>query len=373
MKYLIIDWFEIFVEEPAGFSMDSYREADCTVEARDYGTRVYQEVATVHDHQLGFSFEVRRVPKSNGVLAVGSCHLKMCNDVCYMMNPAEAAYLVCCKYRLSYKSVARVDVCTDFLKFDSGITPLSFLKRVLNGVYRRSISGLRKDVVQENWGSVSPNYVAWHSNDIFVRLYDKTLELRQVASPSKRAYISALWVSHGLLKSAHEIYDDSISHVWRLEFQIMSSSKDWVKIDKSGYFLNSLDTWSSSSESFELFRSLLASYFTFYVFKRGSDISSCERVRLFDCERGAVRITRVVSNEVHQASFKLRLLALIADIDKYKSDASFARLKSSLEAIRCEAERLLRSESDLTDDDIYAMRDKISSIHSDSLPIPFGL
>lgn len=360
MNYVVIDWFEVFVDEPQGFSLQVYEEAGCSVLLRDYSTRVYAEVAEIFDPALSVSFEVRRSPKSTGVLAVGACHLRLPNDQLYKINAAVAVDRILQKYGLKYRSISRIDVCTDFVTFDSGIRPESFLKRVLGGVYRRSEQGLRKDIVQERWDSVTPNYMAWKNGDIMIRLYDKTLELRQVATPLKRSYISALWAQYGLISKPHAIFDLGVPHVWRLEIQISSQSRGWVKVGKSGYFQNDLDTWASPSESEELFKCLVESYFAFYVFKKSSEVSDCKRVDLFRFGRDIVRLGRVSDQEINEASTSHRLALIVAKLDSWIADLTLSQIRPSLVSLRSEALSMLRSESNLSPDEIAALRRKMA-------------
>lgn len=356
MKYVVIDWLEVFVDLPSGFSLESFVDAGCSVEPRDYGTRIYNVMATVHDHDLRGGFEIRCCPKSSAVLSLTAAHVKVLNKDCYLNDPAVFLWAVICKYGFVYRSIARCDLACDFVKFDSGIPPVSFVKRVLGGVYRRDVRGLRRDVVQDSWTNAIPNYVAYQNRDVTVRLYDKTLELVQVASSQKRAYITSLWVRSGFIPDVTALYRDSVPHVWRLEFQISSSSKDWLKIGKGEYVENSIDTYVSQSATMSLFRSLVASYFSFWVYKKGCEVDSCSPVRLFDGMADVPRLRPVRPVAVHQASVRLELLDIYTKLRSWSQRRSYGSLSARFESLADDVIALARSASDLKDSDVDAIR-----------------
>lgn len=279
-----LDWCECYCRVPSGYWIDEMQSKGCVVHVRDYGTRVYLHMAEIWDPELNLSVEVRWCPKSAGIMPDDACHVKISNVACYVYDPAQMLWRWLTKWSFTYESVSRVDICRDFIAFPSGIPCTKFLRRVLNGSYRRAIRGTRRDVVQESWDRVDPNYMSWQSGDVLVRIYDKTLELRQVASPHKRAYISAFWIANGLINQPSDIFVDSVPHVWRLEFQITSSSKGWVRSVDGSFFAHDIDTYCSAADRLSLFRGLCDTYFRFYCYKRGVDAADAKRVVLFGDE-----------------------------------------------------------------------------------------
>lgn len=300
---VFIDWFEVFVSIPRVQFLDDLVAEGCSVEMRAYGTRIYHTVAHVYDHEAKFGFEVRCHPKSLGVLSNLDAHIKIDNKACYMMNPATAVWHLCVRYGVVCKSITRVDLCHDFMKFESGIPVQNFVKRVLAGTYKRGRAALRKDVVQETWEDVTPNYIAWKDRNIYTRLYDKTLELQQVASKEKQSYIVSAWIAQGLYDNVACLYDEAKEHVWRLEFQIQSESKGWVAVDGSGYFLNDIDSYLNMDDVTDLFSALIEVYFAFWVYKDNTYKDDCDRVKLFKESKVAIkRIPEMTAQKVELSS-----------------------------------------------------------------------
>lgn len=359
MKYVVIDWLEVFVDLRDGFTVQEFEDAGCHVEMREYGTRIYNIMATIHDPMLHGGFEIRCSPKSSAILSVSAAHLKVLNKDCYMQDPAAFIWSVICKYGMTYRSISRVDIASDFVTFDSGIDPTAFIRRVLAGTYRRAKKSVRRDVVQDSWDNCTPNYMAYQGRDVTVRLYDKTLELVQVATPQKRAYIASLWVREGLIQSAASIFDKDAPHVFRLEFQISSSSKDWV-LDGTGQFVEaSIDTLCSAPETLTLFAALMKTYFDFYVYKKDSDPTSCVPVRLMDCTKGMPILRPVTSREVQQASVRLELLEVAEKLRSWSERYSFREFRDSFEGLSVSVRQAAFKHTSLTVDEIKEMQLKM--------------
>lgn len=345
MKYVAIDWLEIYVIEPAGFGIDALESAGFSVEVREYGTRIYHDVWTCVELDSGLSFEVRRGLKSLGVMPSGSAHLRATNKSCYMSNPAEFLWRVCELFGFTFRSISRVDIASDFVLFDSGISPKKFLKRVLNGSYRMALRTTRKDIVQCTWDNADPNYVSYMFGDVLVRLYDKSLELLQVSlSESKRkSYILALWLDFGLISSVHEFLADSLPHVYRLEFQIQSSSRGWVR-DGDGKFMEcTIDTLCSPALLSDLYLSMCSSYFQFHTYKKGAAASDASVVSLFDFRGSRASVLHPVRPQsVMDVDTKFKLLRFLSQIDSQISSSLSAPHRGSLMDVRDSLRALLR-------------------------------
>lgn len=359
MKYVVIDWLEVFVDLDEGFTIERFEEEGCHVEVREYGTRIYNIMATIHDPFLHGGFEIRCSPKSSAILSVSAAHLKVLNKDCYMQDPADFIWRVICKYRMTYRSISRVDLATDFTIFDSGIDPTSFIRRVLAGTYRRALKSVRKDVVQDSWDNCTPNYIAYQGRDVTVRLYDKTLELIQVATPQKRAYIGALWVRDGLIPSVAAMYSKDVQHVFRLEFQIQSSSKEWVLDGEGQYMQAGIDTLCSYPETYALFAGLMRTYFDFYVYKKESDPTSCAQVRLMDCTKGMPVLKPVTSREVHECSTRLEFLEIAEKLRTWSERYSLKEFRSSLETLSDEVRKAAFTHPMFTKDEIIQLQLKM--------------
>lgn len=367
-RRLQIDWFEVFVMVPSDFDLECLSDHGMTFVEREYGTRIYARMAFIDAPELGGSFELRFMPKSSAILGVNGAHLKVDNKSCYYLNAAEFCFQVCCELGFEIQSVSRADICTDFLAFDSGIKPQSFIRRVLNGVYRRERNGLRKAIVQERWDEVTPNYVSWDDGAIKTRVYDKTLELIQVGltEAHRKAYIVAQWVSLGLLPNPVALYDSAAPHVWRLEFQIQSSSRGWLRDDGS-YLPFCIDTFCSPATLGELFGALVRTHFSFRVYKKGEGVSDCVSVDLVRSAQKFI-LHPVCSTSVADVTGKFALLKMLSAIDTWSRNPRFASLTDDLRALRESVRRLLdeRAGATLSSDEVERMRKIIREAH-----IPF--
>lgn len=348
MKYVVIDWLEFYCIEPQGFSEEVFFRQEWLVDMREYGTRIYRDVWTVHVPARDFAFEVRRGMKSSGVMADGSCHIRVQNRSCYTHSPAQLLWDLLTPLGFIFRSVSRVDLASDFVLFDSGLSPKKFLKRVLNGNYRMALKTLRKDIVQCTWQSVDPNYISYRFGDVVVRIYDKSLELRQVSLSEKKRknYILALWMQWGLIPSIPDFMSDSCPHVYRLEFQIQSSSRGWIR-DGDGQFQElDIDTLCSASRVASLYACLVMSYFQFHTFKKGSEPSSASVVDLF--RFGAIDakpLHPVRPEQEHEVDRKLRLLRFLAQINVQLSASISEPHKADLMRVQHSLLALLRSEN----------------------------
>lgn len=359
MRNLItIDWLELYALAPEGELSDRLEAAGCSVKLREYGTRIYNNVAFVTDWELDTDFEVRYWPKSSAIMPPNACHIKISNAGCYLRHPGITIWAFLQKHKFQYVSVARCDICYDFVTFDSGIKPSDFMTRVIRGSYKRSRKGLRKDIIQEDWSNSTPNYISWKSGDIMVRIYDKTLELTQEASAEKRSYISALWVQEGIIENASDLYDQAKPHVYRLEFQISSSTKNWVDVASGQFFESCIDTYCSGSETSALFRALVAEHFTFMVYKDKSDIASCQEVRLFS-GIPSMELRQVSKDSIRKADSQMRLLAMMSRIDKCLADPQSKQWSDTLREIRNDMARVLH-DNNISDEQIAIWRQTIS-------------
>ena len=175
----------------------------------------------------------------------------------------------------TFRRIARIDLCLDFEKFDSGDAPQAFVTRYLKGRYAKvnqcTIATYGKDM----WDGQQWNSIAWGSkkSPIFTRLYNKTLELKECKD---KPYIRQAWASCGLVddfiqltkKNEHgEFYKPEI---WRLEFVIASSVKNWVcfDVDENGNnthrsVRNDLNRYLTRDDLESMFSSLVSRYFHF--------------------------------------------------------------------------------------------------------------
>ena len=280
-----LDWLEVTALEPLSKPHDAeyFRSCGWVVIERDYGTRVWSQMFTLEgtDH-LPF-LEVRRGPKSQ-IIAHNVCHLRFVNRVCYFPNAAQLMSDFIAQYDYEFQRLSRIDICLDLERFDSGDYPKDFMRRFMEGVYSKINQGNISAHGSDEWSGRVWNSLSWGSptSDIGTKFYNKTLELYDpVTKHYTKPYIRQSWAECGLVddpinvikyKPNGEAYTPQI---WRIEFSIRSSVKNWFVINLNGKekqkqsIRNTLDMYNGREKILVLFASLAEHYFHFkYVIKR---------------------------------------------------------------------------------------------------------
>lgn len=289
-----IDWLEVYVIEPNPiyeprdeiyFSSRGFR-----CERREYGTPMYRSMFTILGDDGRPMYEVRRDPysvrSSGGIFADGSCHIRLTNRECYRPHAVEIFRNFLGTHGYSFEGISRFDIAADFNTFDNGHDPGDFLRRYLAGYYHKiGLSRVRlyghdfdggghvvtrggkvvKGAKVEHLGATVSvhgrdkmrqlvfNSARWGSpsSQVSVRLYDKTLELHEV---KEKFYIRDAWKAAGI---------DAEKPVWRLEFQVSSSAKNWRFDDDGKVYRLTLGTLDSAENLHFLWSCLAAKYFVF--------------------------------------------------------------------------------------------------------------
>lgn len=307
---------------------DYFRRAGLFVTEREYGTPIYHEMFTVHDEQGYPLLEVRRNPKSasgrqiNGVLAPESTHIRLCNRTCYYDNAAELLQSFIETYNYILIRISRIDICLDFEKFDTGDQPNKFLQRYVAGKYSKlnqsqiSLHGL------DCWDGRQWNSVKWGNpkSMITTKLYNKTKELSE---KSDKPYIRQAWYECGLIDDWHtcEKYDENNQpykpDIWRLEFSIKSSQKNWFVIEnpyntkpKLRSIRHTLSQYETRAQMMDVFFSLCDHYFHFKHVEYQNDSKDlsnrqlkrkdrCKDKQLFDTTKTATfyKLANIATNE----------------------------------------------------------------------------
>lgn len=296
-----IDWLELYVLESASHSpcdADFFRRHGYWVTEREYGTRVYKQMFTVHDEHGQPWIEIRREPfstvaKNNGFFSPLSCHVRLTNYACYADDAISRFRDFLAKFDYSFVKIYRLDVCLDFETFDRGDDPNRFLQRFMAGRYSKvnqaNIAAHGADI----WAGRVWNSVSWGNPKSMVstKMYCKTKELAEVKD---KPYIRYAWFTSGLI-------DDPVSctkcdengekrkvDIWRVEFSIKSSANRWFVIERSTGkrgkipLPHSLDMYDTRQKLLTVFASLAQHYFHFKVFEPDTRKDRCRDKVLFD-------------------------------------------------------------------------------------------
>lgn len=279
-----VDWLEVYVfEDNTKYPMnaDYYRSLGYFVRERDYGTRVYSEMFTIEDeHGNGF-IEVRRNPQSGSSEFTGlselSCHLRLCNRACYSNNAVRDMAEFIIRHGYIYQRIFRIDVAYDFIRFDSGDDPARFLRRYIENKYSKVNQCRVRVIGDDSWASFAWESIAWGAPTSMVgtKMYNKTKELK--ATGNKKPWIVQAWFESRLIDDPLNLPD-----VWRIEFSLHSTAKNWIVIEDADSKNNhkkaiphTLELFDGRDRLWQRFEELAHHYFQFrfveYLNKVNSD------------------------------------------------------------------------------------------------------
>lgn len=260
---------------------DYYRSQGYVVHEREYGTRVYSEMFTVEDGHGNRFIEVRRNPQSGYSSFAGlselSCHLRLTNRACYSNTAVRdmAEFLI--KHGYIFQRIFRLDVCYDFLKFDSGDNPERFLRRYIEKKFSKVNQCKVRVIGDDSWASFDWESVSWGapSSMVSTKMYNKTKELK--ATGMKKPWIVQAWFESELVPDPLNLPD-----VWRIEFSLRSSARNWIVIEdadskrhKKRAVPHTLEMFDSRDKLWMRFEELAHHYFQFrhveYLDKVNSD------------------------------------------------------------------------------------------------------
>ena len=230
-----VDWLEIYaMEDNRQYPMnaDFFRERGYMVHERDYGTRVYSEMFTIEDGHGNNFVEVRRNPQSGSSEFTGlselSCHLRLVNRACYTNSPVRDLAEFMIKNNYVYQRIFRIDIAYDFRIFDSGDNPEKFIRRYIEKKYSKVNQCKVRVIGDDRWASFDWESVSWGAPTSMVgtKMYNKTKELK--ATGNKKPWIVQAWFESKLIDDPLNLPD-----VWRIEFSLKSSARNWIVIEDS--------------------------------------------------------------------------------------------------------------------------------------------
>lgn len=284
VRCINLDWLEIYALEPfdtAPHDAHFFVSAGWIVKQREYGTPIYHEMFTLYGTDGLPLLEVRRNPKSaigvnvGGVLDPRATHIRLCNRSCYLEDAAKIMDDFLRQYGYTFMRISRLDLALDFERFDYGDDPQKFVQRYVSGKYAKinqseiALHGL------DCWDGRYFNSVRWGSKKSMVstKLYDKTMELQQVHD---KPYIRQAWYEAKLVddwRTLEKYTDDGTPYkprIWRLEFSIKSSEKNWFVVEnpyqtkpRLRSIRHTLDRYFTRKQMCDVFFSLCEHYFHF--------------------------------------------------------------------------------------------------------------
>lgn len=327
-----VDWLECYCLESQPRDAHYFASLGFEVQGRDYGTRLYKQMFTIFVEGQPF-VEVRREPSSLGSATASkffdprSCHIRLCNRTCYCNNAGELMRDFLDAHGYVFMNLCKIDIAMDFEKFDTGDVPAKFLERYLKGRYSKVNQCNLAVHGKDEWDGRLYNSVSWgsKSSPVFTRFYDKTMELREAKD---KPYIRQAWASCGLVDDfiqLTKVGEDGVVYkprIWRLEFSISSSVKNWVcfDVDQLGNRThlskrNDLSMYLNRESLIPMYASLVNHYFHFKKFQEGVRKDRCEDKTLFNFTEHEVY--RVEKPAAAKADCKA-LVALKQRIESYR-------------------------------------------------------
>lgn len=291
-----LDWLEVHAYEPIVTSLNAiyFRAQGWIVDEREYGTRVYREMFTLRGRDNMPLLEVRRNPASqglNGVHQANECHIRLVNRACYFDDAASWLNTFLQQYGYYNVRISRVDVCLDFVSFDRGDDPAAFVRRYFKHKYAKINQGRISAHGDDTWTGQEWNSLSWGSKKsaVSTKMYNKTMELYDQRTHSyKKPHIRYAWLLCGLVDDYVNCTKDGKKvDVWRVEFSLKSSVRNWVRIDINGErnkpqsLRNDLTVWDSRDKLLVMFASLANHYFRFKYYDETKRKDRCPDKVLF--------------------------------------------------------------------------------------------
>lgn len=297
-----IDWLELYcLESPIGYphNADYFRRLGWQVKEREYGTPVYNEMFTLIGTDNVPLLEIRRAPKSavgvqvNGVLDPMATHIRLTNRSCYLPNCIDILRQFVQRYGYGLSRISRIDLCLDFEKFDYGDDPAVIMRRFMSGKYTKINQANISAHGRDQWDSRVWNSVSWgkQTSMIGTKFYLKTLELAEKAD---KPYIRRVWQAAGLVDDWYTLErmgEDGKRYkpdIWRVEFSVKSSTRNWFLIeDVRGVkrqlrsIRHTLDMYDTKQKQLDMFLSLADHYFHFKIYEEGKRKDRCQDKLLF--------------------------------------------------------------------------------------------
>lgn len=267
-----VDWLEVYVLEDNSrypCNADYFRERGYLVSERPYGTRQYSEMFVLQDRDGNIMIEVRRNPYSGDSEFTGlqerSSHIRLVNRLCYLDTAVRflGEFLLMHGYEL--QRIFRIDIAYDFLMFDYDIKPERFLRNYLRKKYSKVNQSKVRAFGEDGWNTIAWESISWGSQNSMVgtKMYNKTKELK--ATGNKKPWIVQAWFESGLIDNPLELPD-----VWRIEFSLHSSIKNWIVIEdndgkheKKRTIPHTLELFDGRDRLWNRFQDLAHHYFRF--------------------------------------------------------------------------------------------------------------
>lgn len=267
MKYIIsLDWFQYFCHAPLDLNIQEGTYYQGKVAGKDGKCPLYkvcpaEEFHAIYRRSYTIKLEgypichVHYRPKSSA-LDPHSCAVKVANRLLYSSTWSWHLHNVCSALSLDIKSITRVDLCCDFVRFANGQFPSEFIHMYLRNsgskdtfTYVRRGSNkfcaIGKKLMKDAQGKTKISdtteiksiescfdYLRFgtRQSGCSVYLYNKSLELKEKHG---KPWIRRSWVDAGLIKDTYR--DNEVEpDVYRLELSIQAKGMTIRELKMAG-------------------------------------------------------------------------------------------------------------------------------------------
>lgn len=236
MRYLVnVDWVEVYCrfdsllfKEQYGTIFGEQGNNDFALIPREYGTRVYANVALIKYRGMDFAticYNPLSSMSNGGIMHPAMCHIKLDNYWCYREDWLQVLKHAFRCFRINPVRISRVDICCDVQHFACGLYAADLcqglIKRRYYKVHQPNWSAHGKDSARIVWNSLAFGSTA---SPVFTRFYNKTLELCQ---KKDKQYIRECWRLVG--------FDDR-RDIWRVEFSLSDTGREVIDTETGEQF-----------------------------------------------------------------------------------------------------------------------------------------
>ena len=269
-----VDWFQISAKRDTNFHPTKL----LTLESKilPYQTRHFAKVEEIF--QAGKRVCTIASKPHSPVIEPNVCLVKFDNWYLYCSNFLEEFHHILANLHMKFNNITRLDIACDFNKFDNGLNPENLIKRYLSGQYLKKGRGKFK-LIGTNSRVLGMDYLRFGgaTSPVSAYLYNKSKELKQAHF---KPHIFESWEKNGI---------DVENDVWRLEFSINSSCKDFLETDTGAIIsIRDLELLKEQNIS-HLFKILCKKYFQFHINEGKEVISRNEVLKLFKGKKSTVK------------------------------------------------------------------------------------
>lgn len=307
-KCFFIDWLSVYCHSTYDFTQVTHPLfLDYIFELQKFHSRQFSHIWYVLDASKQKIFEIESMPCSE-IMHSRACIIKVANETLYTYDAVNLLLEFMKAYGFVYKSLSRIDICCDLIRFDNQCTPQRLINRFLSTEWRH-LHAKTYTLVGNNGNHLDHEYIRWgsRSSGLCVYMYNKSKEMRD-KSPKK--WITDSWAVNGL--------DYTKSDIWRIEFSIKGDAQyltdrsevvverfgDNLISKRSGEVIFRLHADYFLQREFvrETFLTYAKKYFVFVVSATDSNITRMTKVKLFDEDKS---VTLLPAARISQSLFTL--------------------------------------------------------------------